>query len=279
MHDKQCIDVGHKQLFMCDDWRYVDCSLRCDGVIDCENALDERYCPIIPLDAIVMQHLGNREEKRSSMTFMLFCLLGLLMLLIAFILTVTKVCRKRKKEGKKKTKDVNRLPRRELPPPYTLSSEQIPSSILPPPYKERDDAQDLQNITSGLVNTPSVTSPHLQAPSVTSIHVATTSVVSPQSQGIDTNQLEYCDGRAQMSNEEEYKASVLQNEDVNEKTNEEEDNFAVTEGLKSQCDSDKIETHEYLKAENNEIQYAAIAELDDILDNACISKSEKSFSR
>lgn len=41
---QQCIDVGLKKLFMCDEWNYIDCESKCNGISDCENGKDEEHC-------------------------------------------------------------------------------------------------------------------------------------------------------------------------------------------------------------------------------------------
>ena len=225
IHDKQCINVGHKQLFMCDDWRYIDCSQRCDGVIDCENALDERLCPITSLDAIVMQHLRNREESKNSLTFLVVIFFGIIILLMAFILTITKTCRRKKSENK----DVpERLPRGCLPPPYSPIAGARSQVIPPPPYSETDKQNNITRHKLSRKRKATISNNGSRSPN--SINLYRTSVTSP---------LEFSMGNIPVNNSNLAEAVVVQSEESNRvKSNSKTSNTSVSGSIDSLQSSD-----------------------------------------
>lgn len=251
IHDKQCINVGHKQLFMCDDWRYIDCSQRCDGVIDCENALDERLCPITSLDAIVMQHLRNREESKNSLTFLVVIFFGIIILLMAFILTITKTCRRKKSENK----DVpERLPRGCLPPPYSPIAGARSQVIPPPPYSETDKQNNITRHKLSRKRKATISNNGSRSPN--SINLYRTSVTSP---------LEFSMGNIPVNNSNLAEAVVVQSEESNRvKSNSKMSNTSVSGSIDSLQSSDtegSLHEGEYDDAavENDTMKFANVS--------------------
>ena len=251
INDKQCINVGHKRLFMCDDWRYIDCSQRCDGVIDCENALDERLCPITSLDAIVMQHLRNREESKSSSTFLVVIFFGIITLLLAFILTITKTCRRKKSENKHVPE---RLTRGCFPPPYSPIAGVRSQDIPPPPYSETDK-QD--NITRHkLSRKRKGTNSSNGSRSANSINLHCTSITSP---------LEFSMGNIPINNSNLAEAVVVQNKEGNKLANNSETSNTSVSGSIDSLQSSGTESslhegkYDDVAVENDTMKFANVS--------------------
>lgn len=41
----ECVSVGDRRFFKCSNGHYIDCDWRCDGVANCDDAIDEFSCP------------------------------------------------------------------------------------------------------------------------------------------------------------------------------------------------------------------------------------------
>ncbi|XP_012557959.1 uncharacterized protein LOC100203247 [Hydra vulgaris] len=141
--EEQCVDIAGRKIFICDEWKYIDCSLRCDGVFDCHNKKDEKYCLENILDEpIAMQHANEVKHLGRSSLFIGLFTITCLIVVIAFIsITADRFCRKlflRKVEDPKESKHSNISPN---PPPYKQEDYQIKNSVI------SSSVQTLNNFT------------------------------------------------------------------------------------------------------------------------------------
>lgn len=150
--DKQCIDVGYKQLFMCDEWKYIDCSLKCDGVNDCDNAIDENNCPLQSLEtAIVLTHHHAKPHNVSRYSVALFTIVGILMFIFVVWIMIDRFYKKGERASRPRMRMTNKYPRSEQPyvrpPPYVEYDESQPEKINtpPPPYSLCEEASYCDN--------------------------------------------------------------------------------------------------------------------------------------
>ena len=127
--EEQCIDIAGREIFICDEWKYIDCSLRCDGVFDCHNKKDEKFClPNILDGPIAMQHASEGKHLGWTRFFVGLFTITCLIVIIAFLsITADRLCRKKvfhKIEDSSKIIPPN-------PPPYIKEDRQMhnPSTL------------------------------------------------------------------------------------------------------------------------------------------------------
>ena len=78
----ECVSVGDRRFFKCSNGHYIDCDWRCDGVADCEDAIDEFSCPAEAANYEIMD-----EDTDAS-----FAGLGGMILVLALIGSALTAC-------------------------------------------------------------------------------------------------------------------------------------------------------------------------------------------
>ena len=62
----ECVNIGNRRFFQCSNGHYIDCSWKCDGVVDCADGIDEATCPATNFDIV------QSEDDKSTTDLLTF---------------------------------------------------------------------------------------------------------------------------------------------------------------------------------------------------------------
>ena len=131
---EQCIDVGAKRLFLCDDWKYIECSLRCNGQPDCENGKDEEKCSLTSDNFLDIRHDHHKKSVNISVYFtFLFVAICVSLVIVVASLTFNHCYKYNQRK-------YDPPPRTPIPQPSSYPSIFPPPSYPTPSYQSSKDS-------------------------------------------------------------------------------------------------------------------------------------------
>ncbi|XP_065063102.1 cubilin-like [Rhopilema esculentum] len=125
---EDCIYIGERRFFRCSNGHFIDCEWKCDGIADCEDAIDEAECSDGQVEGFSLTNHGNDNTFSFIRGTLLVLLLTVFVLFVClFVLSMDRVLHERLQHSYQ-DKNSPKLPAYEIP--------RLPA------YRERDAATE-----------------------------------------------------------------------------------------------------------------------------------------